>query len=166
MRRQEIGGMRGRRRHNRTEKRNWSQRVKIGMNLIVSALVPLLLSTPFLSSFFFFALLLRHISSSLAYSIPLSSFPLLLFHISSFLIFSVSFSSLISPLSFRLLALFFLHLPLLPFALSLLRFHVSPPPLPSSQFYNIVAFPSIRLPLFLSLLLILILCPIPLPLSR
>ncbi len=93
-------------------------------------------------------------------SLPLSSFPLRLFHIS----FSVSFSSHISPLSFRLLALFFLYIPFLVFALSLVCFHSTPPishslfSLPSSPF--IVAFPSPRLPLFLRLLLILILCPI------
>jgi hypothetical protein len=60
-------------------------------------------------------------------SLPLF-FSLLLFLISSS--FSVSFSSHISPLSFRLLALFFLYIPFLALALSLVCFHASHLPLP------------------------------------
>jgi hypothetical protein len=169
MRRQEIGGMRGRRRRNRKEKRNWrwNQRVekREKVNLIVSALVPPLPLNAFSLQFCSVTLPYIFFFSS---SPPLSSFPLFLFLISSS--FSVSFSSHISPLSFRLLALFFLYIPFLALALSLVCFHASPLPLPllSSliSFYSIVAFPSPRLPIFLRLLLILILCPIYLPLSR
>jgi hypothetical protein len=59
-------------------------------------------------------------------------FSLLLFLISSS--FSVSYSSHISPLSFRLLALFFLYIPFLALALSLVCFYASHLPLPLLSF--------------------------------
>jgi hypothetical protein len=76
-------------------------------------------------------------------------YPPLFFSLLPFLIsssFSVSFSSHISPLSFRLLDLFFLYIPFLALALSLVCFHASHSPLPllSSliSFYRCFSFSS------------------------